>query len=60
LLESESFDVCKNTTALMITMLDYSEVNSEVLDVGIETMRFNDCREISEDYRDANSVLAVI
>ena len=41
-------------------MLDYSEIDSEVLDVGIETMRFNDCREISEDYRDTNSVLAVI
>ena len=60
MLESESFDVCKNATALMITMLDYSEIDSEVLDVGIETMRFNDCREISEDYRDTNSVLAVI
>ena len=60
MLESESFDVCKNVTALMIAMLGHSEVDSEVLDTGIEIMEFNNCKEMSEDYRDANSVLAVI
>jgi len=60
LLESESFDVCKNVTALMIAMFSHLEVDSEVLDTGIEIMEFNNCREMSEDYRDANSVLAVI
>ena len=60
MLESESFDVCKNVTALIIAMLGHSEVESEVLDTGIEIMGLNDCREMSEDYGDANSVLAVI
>ena len=44
----------------MIAMLGHSEVDSEVLDTGIEIMEFNNCKEMSEDYRDANSVLAVI
>jgi len=59
LLEPGSFDVCKNVAAPMIVMLGYSELDMEVLDVGIETMKFNDCREMSINDGDANSMLAM-
>ena len=59
LLEFGSFDVCKNATVLIIVMLSYSEIDIEVSDVGMETMESNDCREVSRDNRDANSMLAV-
>ena len=48
----------KNATASMIVMLDHSELDMEVLDTGIETAEFNDCREMSSNNRDINSVLA--
>ena len=51
--------MCKNVAALMIVMLGYSELDMEVLDVGIETMEFNDCREMSINDGDANSMLAM-
>jgi len=60
LLEPRSFDTYKNTAALMIVMLDYSKVDIEVSDAGIKTMRSNDCRRVSGDNRDTNSVLATI
>jgi len=47
-----------NTTILMIVMLGCSKVDTEVLDIGIETMEPNDCREMSRDDEDANNVLA--
>jgi len=37
LLEPGSFDMCKNAAALMIVMLDYSELDIEVSDAGMET-----------------------
>jgi len=46
-----------NTTALL---LDYSEVDTEVSDIDIETMESNDFREVSGDDRDANGMLAMI
>ena len=60
LLESGSFDACKNAKALMIVMLDYLEVDMEVSDAGIETNNSNDYREILRDNRDANGMLAAI
>ena len=41
-------------------MLYYSEVDIEVSDTSIETAKFNDCRGLSKDVRDANNVLATI
>jgi len=60
LLEPESFDVCKNATASIIVMLGYSEVNTEVLDAGMETIESDDCREMSRDNRDTNSMLTIM
>jgi len=58
--EPGSFDVCKNTAAPMIVMLGCSELDTEVLDAGMETMESDDCREMSKKNRDANGVLAAI
>ena len=59
LLEIRSFDVHKNAVALMIAMLDHSELDIEVSDVDMETTESDDCREISRNNGDANSMLAV-
>jgi len=48
------------TTTLIIIILNYSEVNAKVLNIGIETTRSNNYKEISEDNRDTNSILAII
>ena len=58
LLKSKSFDICKNSTVPMIVMLDHSEIDIEVSDAGMETADFNNCREMSRDDRDINSMLA--
>ena len=60
LLEPRSFDACKNTTVPMIAILDCSEIDIEVSDIGMETMESDDCREMSRDNGDANGVLAII
>ena len=44
----------------MIVMLDYLELNTEVLDAGIETAESDDCRGMSRKNGDANGVLAVM
>ena len=49
-----------NAAVSMIVVLDCSEIDTEVLDVGIEAAEFNDYREVSRDDGDVNSVLAVI
>jgi len=46
LLEPRSFDVHKNATALMIAILDHSEIDMEILSIGMETMESDDCREM--------------
>jgi len=51
--------VCKNAAAPMIVMLDYSELDMEVSDAGMETVESDDCRGVSRKDRDANGVLAV-
>jgi len=43
LLEIRSFDVHKNAVALMIAMLDHSELDIEVSDVDMETTESDDC-----------------
>ena len=49
----------KNATALMIAMLDHSEIDIEILSVGMKTMESDDCKEMLEDNKDANRVLAI-
>ena len=44
----------------MIAMLGCLELNTEVSDVGMETMESNDCREMSRKDGDTNSVLAAM
>jgi len=39
-------------------MLDYSEVNIEVSDTSMETVKSGSCREMSGDDGDANGMLA--
>ena len=50
----------KNAAVLMITMLDHSELDTEVSDGGIETMESNDCRGVSRKNGDANGMLATM
>ena len=59
LLELESFNMYKNATALIMTILGCSEVDIEVSDVGMETAKSNGCKKMSEDDRNTNSMLAV-
>ena len=56
--EPGSFDACKNAAAPMIVMLDCSELDTEVLDAGMEIVESNDYRKLSKKDRDANGVLA--
>ena len=58
--EPRSFDACKNAAAPMIAMLSHLELDTEVLDVGMETTESNYCREVSKNDRDANGVLATM
>ena len=58
--EPRSFDACKNAAAPMIAMLGHPELDTEVLDAGMETAESDDCREVSKKDGDANGVLAII
>ena len=60
MLEPGSFDVCKNTIAPIIVMLDHSELDTEVSDVGMETVKSDSCGGMLEASRDTNSMLATI
>jgi len=60
LLESESFNVCKNAEAPMIVMLDCSEMNTKVSDADIKIIGSDNCKEVLRDDRDINGVLATI
>jgi len=57
--EPGSFDACKNAAAPIIAMLGRPELDTEVLDAGMETTEFDDCRGVSKKDGDANGVLAV-
>ena len=58
--ELGSFDACKNAAAPIIAMLGHPELDTEVLDIGMETAESDDYRGVSKKDRDANGVLAVI
>ena len=58
--ESGSFDVHKNTIAPIIMMLGCSELDTEILDVGMETAESSNCRGMFRKNRDANGILATI
>jgi len=60
LLELGIFDMYKKAAIPMIVILDFLELDTEVSNDSMETIESNKCREILEDDRDANSVLAVI
>ena len=60
MLELRSFDTYKNVLASIIAMLGYSELDTEVSDVGIKTAESDDCREMLRDDRDTNGMLATI
>ena len=60
MLEPGSFDACKNAAAPMIAMLDHSELDIRVSDADIETVKSNDCREMSRKDGDANGILAIM
>ena len=57
LLEPRSFNMHKNTAALMIVMLGCLELDMEVLDAGMKTTESNDCRGISRNNRDVLTVI---
>ena len=50
----------KNAAAPMIAMLDHSELDTEVLDAGMETAESNDCRRVSRKNGDANGLLVTM
>ena len=58
-LEPRSFDTYMNATTPMITMLDCLEIDTEISNINMKTVGFNNYREVSEDDEDANSVLAL-
>ena len=60
LLEPRRFDAHKNAIIPIIVMLGHLEIDIEVSDADMETTESDDCREVSKDDRDANSVLAMI
>ena len=60
MLEPGHFDACKNAAVPIIAMLGYSELDTEVSDAGVETAESDNCRRMSRNNRDANSVLAVM
>ena len=60
LLESRSFNMCKNTAVPMIAILGHLELGTEISDADIETVESNDYREMSRSDGDANGMLAII
>ena len=60
LLETRSFDACKNAATPMIAMLGYSELDTEVSDADMETMESNKCRGMSGKDGDTNGMLAMM
>ena len=58
--EPRSFNIYKHTAALIIAILDYSEVNIEVSYIGVEITESNNCQEILEDEGDASGMLVTI
>ena len=44
----------------MIVMLGHLELDIKVSDIGMKSMKSNDCRGLSRDNRNANSMLATV
>jgi len=51
--------VCKKAATPIIAMLGHLELDTEVLDAGMETTKSDDCRGVSRKDGDTNGVLAV-
>jgi len=49
-----------NVATSMIVILDYSKIDIEILGTDIETVKFDNCREVSGDDGDTNGILVVI
>ena len=60
MLKSRSFDIYINTVVLIIVILDCSEVGMEILNTSIKTTESNNYREVSENNKNTNSMLATI
>ena len=58
LLKPESFDVCKNTVALIIVMLDHLKLDIEVSNRDMKTMKSSNYREMLKNDGNTNGVLA--
>jgi len=58
--EPRSLNIYKNAAAPIIVMLGHPELDTEVLDAGMETTESNDCRGMSRKNRDTNGILAAI
>ena len=44
----------------MIVILGYLQVDIEISSIGMETIEFDSCREVSGDDGDTNSISAII
>jgi len=60
LLKSGSFDACKKAAAPIIAMLGHLEIKTKVLNMDMEIIESDNCREVLENNRDANRVLAMM
>jgi len=49
-----------NTAALIIVMLEHSEIDMKISSVGMKTIESDNCREMLGDDRDTNRMLATI
>ena len=59
LLEPRSFDICKNAAAPIIVILGCSKADMKVSDVGMKTAESGDCRRMSGNDGNSNSILAM-
>ena len=59
MLKPGSFDVCKNVAAPMIAILGHLDLDTEVSNASMKTMKSDDYRGLSRDDRDVNDVLAM-
>ena len=60
MLESRSFDAYINTTISMIVMLGHLEINIEISGTGIETVKSDNCKEVSGNDGGTNGILAIM
>ena len=52
--------MCMNAITSIIVMLGCSKVDIKILNVNIETIEINNCRKVSDDNKNTNSMLATI